>query len=389
MLIALVTPSPQGPIGIPVLLWGRPGVGKSSFIEGLATDTLRVTTLIASIHDPTDFSGLPVLDQGAVRYAVPEWVNQFADYPAGILFLDELSTAPPSVQSALLRVVFERRVGFQDLPAGVRIVAAANPPDLMVGGWELSPPLRNRFVHLQWDIPEDLYIRSLTQGWQTGFLPEIDPAEYRRRLPDWKLKIAAFLRLRPNSLHSSPEDNPYGFASPRSWDFAAALLCSCDILGYWLGAGTAQSQAVILNLLSGCLGEATAIPLLEYLTNLRLPDPLAVLAGETDLDITILDDAELYVIFFGLNAHLLDAFDTDRLLTFSSRYLALTERVFQDGRRDIIFVPLKELARAGWLNKLVAGSQVRDQSNGSTSITEQITKVFSDPAFSEFADVLG
>ena len=69
MLIALATPSPQGPVGIPVLLWGRPGVGKSSFIEGLATDRLQVTTLIASIHDPTDFSGLPVLDRGAVRYA--------------------------------------------------------------------------------------------------------------------------------------------------------------------------------------------------------------------------------------------------------------------------------------------------------------------------------
>ena len=365
-------------------------MGKSSFIEGLATDRLRVTTLIASIHDPTDFSGLPVLDRGAVRYAVPEWVDAFADYPAGILFLDELSTAPPSVQSALLRVVFERRVGFQDLPAGVRIVAAANPPDLMVGGWELSPPLRNRFVHLQWDIPEDLYIRSLTQGWQTGSLPEIDPAEHRRRLPDWKLQIGAFLRLRPNSLHSSPEDNPYGFASPRSWDFAAALLCSCDLLGYRLGSGTAQTQTVVLNLLSGCLGEATAIPLLEYLTNLRLPDPRAVLAGDTELDVTTLDDAELYVVFFGLNAHLQDAFGTDRLLPYSSRYLALTEQVFQDGRRDIIFVPLKELARAGWLNKLVAGSQVQGRSNGNPpSILAQITAVFSDPAFSEFVDVLG
>ncbi len=375
-------------MGIPVLLWGRPGVGKSSFIEGLATDTLRVTTLIASIHDPTDFSGLPILDQGAVRYAVPEWVGAFADYPAGILFLDELSTAPPSVQSALLRVVFERRVGFQNLPEGVRIVAAANPPDLMVGGWELSPPLRNRFVHLQWDIPEDLYIRSLTQGWQTGTLPEIDPAEHRRRLPDWKLKIGAFLRLRPNSLHSSPEDNPYGFASPRSWDFAAALLCACDLLGYRLGSGSAQTQTVILNLLSGCLGEATAIPLLEYLTNLRLPEPRAVLAGETKLDVSTLDDAELYVVFFGLNAHLVDAFGMDDLLPYSSRYLALTEQVFRDGRRDIIFVPLKELARAGWLNRLVARSQVQGQSNGSTPIIEQISAVFSDPAFSEFVDVL-
>ncbi|CAH1000499.1 hypothetical protein LEM8419_01652 [Neolewinella maritima] len=387
LLIALATPSPQGPIGIPVLLWGRPGVGKSSFIEGLADEALRVTTLIASIHDPTDFSGLPVLDKGEVRYAVPEWVGEFSGYPAGILFLDELSTAPPSVQSALLRVVFERRVGFHPLPDTVRIVAAANPPDLMVGGWELSPPLRNRFVHLQWDIPEALYIRSLTQGWEAGSLPSVDREEHAQCLPDWKLKIGAFLRLRPNSLHSSPEDNPYGFASPRSWDFAAALLCACDLLGYSLSAGDGRQQTVILQLLTGCLGEATAIPLLEYLTNLRLPDPRAVLEGRTEVDITGLDDAELYVVFFSLNAYVLRALDTPELMSYSSIYLALTQQVFQDGRRDIIFVPLKELARAGWLNKLAARSQVQGNGQGSALLT-QVTEVFSDPAFSEFVDVL-
>ena len=370
-----------------MLLWGRPGVGKSSFIEGLATDQLKVTTLIASIHDPTDFSGLPVLDGGAVRYAVPEWVGQFADYATGILFLDELSTAPPSVQAALLRVVFERRVGFHPLPEGVRIVAAANPPDLMVGGWELSPPLRNRFVHLQWDIPEDLYIRSLTQGWATGTLPAIDPRQHARQLPAWKLKIGAFLRLRPHSLHSSPEDNPYGFASPRSWDFAAALLCSCELLGYTLGAGDARQQTVIFNLLTGCLGEATAILLLEYLTNLRLPDPRAVLEGQAEVDITALDDAELYVVFFSLNAYILRALDTPELIPYSRRYLDLTQGVFQDGRRDIIFVPLKELARAGWLNRLAAGSQVQGIGEGH-AVLARITEVFSDPAFNEFVDVL-
>ena len=388
LLIALATPSPQGPVGIPVLLWGRPGVGKSSFIEGLATDQLRVTTLIASIHDPTDFSGLPLLDNGQVRYATPEWVNDFAGYPAGILFLDELSTAPPSVQAALLRVVFERKVGFTPLPAGVRIVAAANPPDLMVGGWELSPPLRNRFVHLQWNIPEDLYVRSLTQGWERGVLPEIDPTAHAERLPTWKLKIGAFLRLRPYALHSSPEDNAYAFASPRSWDFAASLLCSCELLGYTLDDDRRpNAQTVLLELLSGCLGEATAIPLLEYLTKLRLPDPGSVLDGTTTVEVAQLDDAELYVLFFSLNAHLLRDTEGTSLLPHASVYLDLTQRVFADGRRDIVFVPLKELARAGWLNKVAAGAQVEASPEGQ-QLLASIGTVFGDPAFSEFVDVL-
>jgi len=147
LLIAIQTPAPKGQIGIPVLLWGRPGVGKSSFLEGLDQADFPVLTLIASIHDPTDFSGLPIHKKGMVRYAIPEWVKKFEKQEEGLLFLDELTTAPPAVQAALLRVVLERKVGFHTLPDKVRIVAAANPPNLMTGGWDLSPPLRNRFIH--------------------------------------------------------------------------------------------------------------------------------------------------------------------------------------------------------------------------------------------------
>ena len=388
LLIALATPSPQGPVGIPVLLWGRPGVGKSSFIEGLADDDITVTTLIASIHDPTDFSGLPFLEGGRVRYAVPEWVTALEATPDSILFLDELSTAPPSVQAALLRVVFERRVGFRPLPAGTRIVAAANPPDLMVGGWELSPPLRNRFVHLQWDIPESLYQHALSRGWSQGRLPRIDAAAHAARLPEWKIRVGGFLRLRPEALHGSPEADAYGFGSPRTWDFVAALMCSCDLLGYGLHGSDARQQSVILQLMTGCVGEATALQLAEHLTNLRLPDPERVLAGETTVDVTALDDAELYVLFYGLNARLLPRLTEGPLLPYSAVYLRLAESVFQDGRRDVIFVHLKDLARAGWLPRLAAAADEGDPDTYGR-VMAAVGDVFSDPAFQEFVDVLG
>ena len=383
LLIALATPSPQGPVGIPVLLWGRPGVGKSSFIEGLEREDLRITTLIASIHDPTDFSGLPVFDEGTVRYAVPEWVRAFDPDGDGILFLDELSTAPPSVQAALLRVVFERRVGFHRLPDGVRIVAAANPPDLMVGGWELSPPLRNRFVHLQWDISPELYVRSLTQGWAAAELPRIDRVQHEQRLSEWKLKVGGFLRISPQLLHGDPEENPYGFPSPRTWDFAAALLSSCDMLGVRPG-GAPDDQRILLDLMTGCLGEGAAVPLLDYLTRLRIPDPEAVLAGDASVAVDGLDDSELYVLFYSLNSKLIGVFDRKELLPYSTVYLDLAERVFAEGRRDVIFVPLKELARAGWVGKIAAaeGTEARNRA------LEEVGRLFSDAAFKDFVDVL-
>src|SRR5690348_15913167 len=47
---------------LPVLLWGEPGIGKTAALTQLAeTLDLPLTTVIASVHEPSDFSGLPVL----------------------------------------------------------------------------------------------------------------------------------------------------------------------------------------------------------------------------------------------------------------------------------------------------------------------------------------
>ncbi len=385
LLIALNTPNPKGGIGIPVILWGKPGVGKSSFIEALASEDLKVLTLIASIHDPTDFSGLPIHVEGKVKYAVPEWVELFEDYDTGILFLDELSTAPPSVQASLLRVVLERKVGFHELPEQVRIVAAANPPDLMVGGWELSPPLRNRFIHLSWDIPTELYLHALQNGWETGELPHIDASEHAKLVSNWKLLISAFLKLSPNLLHASPDDNRQGFASPRTWDFAACLLASCELLNLAPINGNAGSTTCI-ELVKGCLGEGVAIAFLEFLRNIKLPDPAAILDGEISLDIPTLNDSELYVIFGSMNRVLKARFNQPSLLDASLRYFDLVEQVFKDGRRDLIYVSLKQISKDGLLTKALAMAQ-RDSAKKRQEILRVIQTLFKDEGLLEFIDV--
>src|ERR1044072_8369037 len=100
---------------LPVLLWGEPGIGKTAALTQLsATLDLPLTTVIASVHEPSDFSGLPVIgdDPAAqgVPMAPPDWAVRLVRAGKGLLFLDELSTAPPAVQAALPRVVLERRV---------------------------------------------------------------------------------------------------------------------------------------------------------------------------------------------------------------------------------------------------------------------------------------
>ena len=343
-------------------------------------------TLIASIHDPTDFSGLPIQENGKVKYAIPEWVEQFGEDGNGLLFLDELTTAPPAVQAALLRVVLERKVGFHNLPALVRIVAAANPPDLMTGGWELSPPLRNRFVHLQWDLPTSVYLNALEKGFATAELPEIAPKKHQEKLPEWKLLVSAFLKISPNLLHTTPDSDPYAFASPRSWDFAAALMTSCELLGVSPLQSGGNNSTISMELLKGCLGEGVAIPFIEFLKNLKLPDPAAVLDGQLKIKVEHLNDSEIYVFFGALNRILEQRFTTPDFYKSALVYFDLTEAVFKNGRRDLIYVSLKKISKAGLLLKAM-GSAQRAGGNANHQVMRHIQTLFSDEGLKEFIDV--
>ena len=160
--------------GIPVLLWGSPGTGKTSVVRALGESLGWPTeVVIGSIREPADFAGLPVVIDGSVQMAPPLWAKRLASAGHGLLFLDELTTAPPAVQAAMLRVVLERVVGDLSLPEGVRVVAAANPPEEASDGWQLSPPLANRLVHLDWPVEAS----SVSRGISMGFPP---PPLFRR-----------------------------------------------------------------------------------------------------------------------------------------------------------------------------------------------------------------
>jgi len=391
LLIALQTPSPKGTLGIPVLLWGKPGVGKSSFLEGLATEQLPVITLIASIHDPTDFSGLPVQHEGKVHYAIPEWVEQFGSEGDGILFLDELTTAPPAVQAALLRVVLERKVGFHDLPKKVRIVAAANPPDMMTGGWELTPPLRNRFVHLQWDLPANIYINALERGFEEADLPVITPEEHAKVLPQWKLLVGAFLKRSPNLVYTSPENDVYAFATPRTWDFTASLLASCDLLGIAPKKGQRAGKAC-LELVKGAVGEGVAIPFLEFLNSLRLADPVAVLDGLETPNMHKLNDSEIFVLFGSVNRVLKERMADADFYKSALTYFDLIQQVVRVNRRDLIFVSLKEMiATKDNSQNLVLNAQ-KSAKQHSPEVHQEVMKkmnlLFQERGLTEFINVL-
>jgi hypothetical protein len=277
----------------PVLLWGGPGTGKSAVIRLLgSTLDLPVVTVIASLREPADFAGLPVVGaDGSIRLAEPSWARSLVHCGRGILFLDEITTAPPAVQAALLRVVLERVVGDVELPNEVSVVAAANPPEIAAGGWDLSPPLANRFCHLEWPVDSDRFVEALISGWP---LPTIG-TEVSAIGGDVSIRVrstlAGFLRSRPALLYVMPEDTSStgrAWPSPRSWDMAADL---------WTTAEVAESgDEVVLSLISGCVGPGAARELLSWQREADLPDPEEILADPTKFRLPERGDRQFAVL---------------------------------------------------------------------------------------------
>ncbi|MEU9082069.1 MoxR family ATPase [Streptomyces sp. NPDC048357] len=324
---------------LPVLLWGEPGIGKTAALTQLAESLdLPLTTVIASVHEPSDFSGLPVLgddpaEQG-VPMAPPDWAVRLVRAGRGLLFLDELSTAPPAVQAALLRLVLERRIGALQLPPEVRIVAAANPRSSAADGWELSPPLANRFVHLQWTHDHEVVVRGLGGTWPRASLPRLDARALPAAVDHARRAVCGFLSARPTLVHRLPssETRRSGpWPSPRSWDMTLRLIAFATAAG--------SSREVLSLLVRGTVGDGPALELLAGLDRMDLPDPEDLLADPAGAVLPERGD---------LRQAALDAVVAAvRLRPEKSRWdaaWALLVRALETGAPDLLVVPATTLA---------------------------------------------
>lgn len=215
-----------------LFLWGPPGAGKSSVVREVAARRgVPVLDMRAALLDPTDIRGIPAVVDGRAIWCPPEFLPK-PDATPGILFLDELSAAPPLVQASLYQLVLDRRVGEYVLPDGWRIIAAGNRDGDRAITYRMPSALSNRFIHIDFEVDFD--------DWR-----------------DWAVNagihplILGFLSLRRELLFDMAHDLR-AFPTPRSWEIASDALHAL------------QDVRSMVDVLAGIVGDGAAVELLAF-----------------------------------------------------------------------------------------------------------------------------
>ena len=277
---------------LPVFIWGAPGIGKSSIVKQISeAKELEFLDLRLSLLDPTDLKGIPFFNADTKEgvWAKPSFLPSDPE-SKGILFLDEINTAPPAVQASAYQLILDRRVGEYELPKGWSIVAAGNRENDRGVVYKMPPPLANRFVHFEMEVN--------FEDWKSW--------AYRS---DIEAAIIAFLAYDKSMLFTfDPLSNEKSFATPRSWEYVDSIVKS--------GIDT----ELILDSISGAVGREAAV---GYLSFKKVMKELPELSGILDGTLNILEEDDpkvMMALAIGLvNAVKEDQSDEaiDNVLSFS------------------------------------------------------------------------
>ena len=283
----------------PVMLWGPPGVGKSQMVAQIAArHNAPLIDIRLSQMEPSDLRGIPFRAEETVEWAVPAMLPSAKRHgEEGILFLDEITSAPPSVSAAAYQLILDRKLGEYEVPPGWAIIAAGNRQGDRGVTYSMPAPLANRFSHYEVEVNMDDWV-----SW--AYANQIDE------------RIIAFLRFRQDLLFDfDPAHNPVAFPSPRSWEFAHRGLQKFD-----------ENHELLTGALQACVGNAAGIELRAFIESLdQMPDLDAIINGE---DIPAPKEIDLqYAVASALVGRAIRAKETDEatsvhgnILTYAGKF---------------------------------------------------------------------
>jgi len=184
----------------PIYLWGAPGIGKSDIMRQTAKQlNISLIDQRLSQMDPTDLKGIPYVENGYTKFAIPGFLPQVdRDGADGILFLDELGAAPQAIQAAGYQLILDGKLGDYELPEGWVCMAAGNRAEDRAIAIRLSTALANRFGHIDVDV-------------------DVDEWKIWANKNNIDATIISFMNYRPALLHNM-DVLQRAFPTPRSWE---------------------------------------------------------------------------------------------------------------------------------------------------------------------------
>ena len=222
-----------------IMLWGPPGVGKSQGVRQIADRIRRqtekrveVTDVRLLLFNPVDLRGIPTAnaDKTLAVWLRPKIFDMDPDESViNILFLDEITAAPQSVQAAAYQITLDRTVGEHKLPENCIVIAAGNRVTDRSVAFNMPKALANRLCHLE--------IKGDAASWH-----------------DWALHanvhpyVMGYLDYNSSTLTMfDPAEDKLAFPTPRSWEMVSNILNSVS-----------DNITKVYPLIAGCIGAKTA-----------------------------------------------------------------------------------------------------------------------------------
>ena len=199
-----------------VMLWGPPGVGKSQAVRQIGkrikTQTgkrVHITDVRLLLFNPIDLRGIPTsnADKTLAVWLKPQiFQMDESDNIVNILFLDEISAAPQSVQAAAYQITLDRVIGEHKLPENCIVIAAGNRTTDKSVAFKMPKALANRLMHIE--------VEGSFKSWKQWAIQSGINAKV--------VGFLSFRRERLMSFDSSTDD--LAFATPRSWEMVSNIL---------------------------------------------------------------------------------------------------------------------------------------------------------------------
>lgn len=196
-----------------VNLVGPMGVGKSSAVWdishrlSLRLDVpVHVTDIRLLNFSPVDLRGIPTADAGR-EFTV--WLKpkifDLAEDSLNILFLDEISSAPQSLQATAYQIALDKKIGEHTLPNNCIVICAGNRTTDKSVAFRMPKALANRLMHFE--------IRADFESWYEWALAEGLDA-----------RVLGYLAFNNSRLNTEPNTEELAFPTPRSWEFVSRML---------------------------------------------------------------------------------------------------------------------------------------------------------------------